>query len=215
MAIPDADSDLKYVEDKFVAQVAAAAGFGGEDNPAQLSVAVSIALAENLGKPTALAGRKPGQVPINQISLTGDLGLFQINKYWHVDRGFKFDMAKLRSDPFYNAECAFKVYTARKKLDGLGWSAWSTWPLLSNLYRTRAAKAVEESGKLVQGPQGGNWATSLDDWKNGLGDFLGKLTSVNTWIRVAAVVGGAILLFFGLRIFMSEVAAPAVRAVTA
>lgn len=54
-----------------------------------------------------------------------------------------------------------------------------------------AANAIEQSGNAAA-------ATNFAPWATGLGDFLAALTSANTWIRVAKVVVGGVLLIVGL-----------------
>ena len=89
-----------------IAQVAANAGFQGND----LITAVAIALAESGGNPGV----------VGDLSLTpgGSVGLWQINLRWHPE----YTAAKL-VDPQTNANAAFAIYQAA----GNSFTPWSTF----------------------------------------------------------------------------------------
>ena len=89
-----------------IAQLAANAGFTGQD----LLTAVAIALAES--------GGNPGVVGDQNITPGGSVGLWQINLRWHPEY-----TAAMLVDPQTNANAAYAVYRAA----GNSFRPWSTF----------------------------------------------------------------------------------------
>lgn len=89
-----------------IAQLAANAGFQGND----LVTAVAVALAES--------GGNPGTVGDLNITPGGSIGLWQINLKWHPE----YTAAELM-DPQSNANAAYAIYRAA----GSTFQPWSTF----------------------------------------------------------------------------------------
>ncbi len=102
---PSGDGRLSDVQ---IAQIAARAGFSGED----LVTAVSVALAESGGDPTLTYSN-------TDKHKSQDLGLFQINNYWNRDwlNGSFGDPY----DPYASARIAKSI------VEQIGWKDWVTY----------------------------------------------------------------------------------------
>lgn len=193
------------ISDQEIATVATKAGWGGSS----LVTAVAVAIAEHAGHPH-----------VDSVSFTHDLGVWQINWYSHVATNEMFNAEALLSDPEYNARSAYTVWQNAPGSGDLGsFTPWSTYRAgLYLLYEPRARKAIDAIGTSAQST-GGNLASGISDTVTNIGvglkDFLGKLSDVHTWVRVGAVIGGAILLIMALLVFTKDIAAPAIAKVTA
>jgi len=105
-----------------IAQLAAAAGFSGDD----LATAVAIALAESGGNPKAYNPETAARAPEGQ----GSYGLWQIFLKAHPE----FAGQDL-TDPATNAAAAFSVYSAA----GQSFTPWSTFG--NGAYQTYLSQA--------------------------------------------------------------------------
>lgn len=91
-------------------QIAAAAGFTGND----LLVAASIAMAESNGNSQAIGDQN------NPVAGAASYGLWQINSHYHPEFGPDFTTL---FDPQTNANAAFSVYSQA----GFKFTPWSTY----------------------------------------------------------------------------------------
>jgi len=72
------------------------------------------------------------------------------------------------------------------------------------------ARPTSTWDEIVRDPIG-SWAQGADDalkLVTSVPEFLGKLTDPVTWIRVAEVLGGAVLVYMGLRTVLAELGGP-------
>ncbi len=197
------------------AQYAYAAGFRGND----------------LVKIVAIAGRESGyrtdahRSDADKSRLLGDRGLWQIN-YVHDPGLIKAGIIKQKSDlfdPAVNARAAYYLYQ-RSSNTLAPWTAGpGGWTAGGDpLYGTNvqaAREAVDSASRK------GLFGIPLPDWGD-IGDaitdpfdiipgnpldaagkavdFLQALTHRETWIRVAQVLGGAILIALGLYVMVGQ-----------
>lgn len=104
-----------------IGQVAANAGFQGDD----LVTAVAVALAESSGNPNAWGDAGIG---------AGSFGLWQINAKYHPEYGPDFSQLY---DPQTNANAAFAVYSQA----GQSFKPWSTFKTGAYLANVQVAMA--------------------------------------------------------------------------
>jgi hypothetical protein len=155
-----------------IAGVAQQAGFSGNN----LTIAVAVALAESGGNPTATHYDSNGST---------DYGLWQINSvHSSLLSGGTW------SDPLSNAKMAYSVW------QGSGWQAWSTYK--SGAYLPNMGAAALASGNPdLTATTGGT--TTASNPLSGLQSFLDILGNPDTWVRIAEVIAGAILVIMGLK----------------
>lgn len=173
---------MPTLSDSQIALYAYRAGFRNTTGAQDLTLAVAIALAES--------GGDPSQTHKNSDSHgSTDLGTWQINNYWQRDLLAKYNW----SDPAANAQMAYIIKTQRG-----GWSQWSTFNNGSFFqYMPRAIKAADAimGGQVPTMPGATDTTTgNMDPGSSGIS----SLTSGHTWLRVAMIVSGAVLLLVAL-----------------
>lgn len=172
---------MTVLTDQQIAAYAYRAGFRNNIEHQDLTLSVAVALAESDGN-TAATHRN------SDSRGTTDLGVWQINNYWHRDLLAKYAW----SDPYANAQMAFIIKTQRG-----GWQQWSTFNHGTFFkYMPRAIKAAEavQSGSttpLAEQP------TATSD-SSGLSASVATITSGHTWLRLAMIVTGGILVLVAL-----------------
>jgi len=173
---------MTILTDQQIASYAYKAGARNEIGAQDLTLSVAIALAES-GGDTAVTHKN------SDTRRTTDLGVWQINNYWHRDLLAKYAW----SDPAANAQMMWIIKTQRG-----GWAQWSTFNNGSFFkYMPRAIKAAEavQSGTAQTLPQATNDpAANMDSNSNATA----TLTSPNTWLRLAMIVTGGLLLLVAL-----------------
>ncbi len=193
-----------------------AQGRGRSDE--QLATAVSVAMAESGGNPTARlynwydrlgmqhATNTPPPAGAHGVSV--DRGLWQINSRWHPEV-----TDAMADDPVQATQAAYRI--------SAGFTTWGAWATYNNgqsrrwLDAARAAvQQVKHQGDTyaathpggVQGALGavggamvgaGGAAVDVAHAATSIPEFLGKLSSVGTWVRVVQVAGGMFLLLVG------------------
>lgn len=158
---------------------------------------VAIALAESGGRMNA------------ENSYVSGGRRYYVHGPWQISDVHGFNAARLKSDLDYSALCACVVYFKQ------GLSAWSVWKSGAyKAYRDDASRGIKGKAAFTQGGTGGNLATDIDSWvREQLGGLISALTSVDTWIRVGAVIGGAVLLFLAVSMLFKQSVAPAISKV--
>lgn len=167
--------------------------------------ATAIALAESSGNTNAVNRNANGST---------DHGLWQINDKAHADLITKYGNI---NDPIANGKAALAVYKAA----GNSFTPWSTYT--SGAYKhfltssnTSAAKdgANNDLETIQSFPNDStitakasspldNLTATLTNPLNAVGSALNTLTSPATWLRVALIVGGALVVMVGI-VFMVE-----------
>lgn len=158
-----------------IAGAAIAGGFSGGD----VATAVAIVFAESSGDPNATNHNTNGTV---------DHGLWQIND---VNSG-ALALGNWQ-DPVTNAKMAVMIKKEQ------GWRAWSTYN--SGAYLKYMPQGT--AGALAPSQDYGTAAAATGDTAAAAGDTatasdtlgLGPLMAASTWLRIAAVLGGAVLVF--------------------
>lgn len=143
----------------------------GRFRRSELAWAVAIALAESHGDRTAVGDPGDGHVYI---------GLWQIQRD-NLDRGL--------FSPGANAGAAFGLFDARgHKFEG----TWSVFPNPASGFLTRAEQAVKATheGPIIDIPFG--------DIAESVGALVSFLLNGQTWIRLAEIVGGFIVLLLAV-----------------
>lgn len=180
----------------------------GFRDPVRLRWAIATALAESRGVVASENRNSNGST---------DLGLWQINSIHKIPR------AELL-DPIGNAKAAYRISAG-----GLNWRPWAVWwsdPFDSGFGHGRvgdymsaatdAAAVVLDASTvgwdefLVGGPVG----DAVDATAGALaavGRFLGALLQASTWVRVAEVIGGGVLAFYGIKLLSRELGGPEIR----
>jgi len=169
------------------AQIAAAAtraGFTGSNVP----IATAVALAESGGNPLATHQNTDTHKSV-------DYGLFQINSYWNASVLSSGDW----KDPQQNAQMAYTIWKSA------GWGDWVTYKTgayLSHMSTANTAAATSTSDSVSAQYQA---FTAQHSGTPGVIDAAGSALSALTWImdlgnmvRVLEVLGGTLLLLFGL-----------------
>lgn len=175
------------------AQIALYAYRAGARNTAlaqDLTLAIAIALAES-GGDTAVTHKN------SDSRGTTDLGTWQINNYWHRDLLAKYSW----SDPQANAKMMWIIKTQRG-----GWAQWSTFNNGSFFkFMPRAIKAAEAVGKggITTLPEGTTPAGNV-----GSDSSTASITNPHTWLRVAMIGTGMVLVFVTLAMLGWEGAPP-------
>lgn len=196
---------MSALTDAQIRAAASAAGFTGAD----LDTAVAIAKAESSGNASATHKNNNGST---------DFGLFQINSVHS-----SLLNGKNWQDPTVNAQLAYQVFKSS------GWGAWSTYNSGSyKQYLSGPSSTGGTAGASVAGGATGAAASTatgliaipgLTDLINNINNFfvgdpnrpgshgLSFLLLPTTWVRVAAGIGGAIVLFMGVSALVREVRA--------
>ena len=173
---------MPTLSDQQIALYAYRAGFRNKTGAQDLTLAVAIALAESGGDPsvTHKNSDKHGST---------DLGTWQINNYWHRDLLAKYNW----SDPAANAQMAYIIKTQRG-----GWSQWSTFnngTFFRYMPRAINAAAAIMNGQLPTMPGDTSIPTAnMDSGSSGIS----SLTSGHTWLRVAMIMAGGVLILVAL-----------------
>lgn len=154
-------------------QIAAAARAGGFSG-SQVPIMTAIAMAESSGRTDVTHHNSDGST---------DYGVWQINSV-HSDILALGNWA----DPAVNARMAFAVYKKQ------GYSAWSVFK--SNSYLTHLATAQTAAGQSASLPT--TTIPSADT--SGSATGVNLLTSPHTWLRVAMILAGWMLIVVSLAI---------------
>ena len=155
-----------------IAALAYQAGFRGQD----IAIAVAVALAESSGRTDAVNHNTNGSV---------DEGLMQINSVHTELTGNRFD-------PATNMRMAYAIKTRRGS-----WKDWSTFN--SGRYAifmptaTAAARGIDKTIPVTL--PAGNVDSSVQSSSS---SGFGKLSDPHTWLRVATVLAGGVLVLAAL-----------------
>jgi Transglycosylase SLT domain. len=173
---------MPKLSDQQIALYAYRAGFRNKAGAQDLTLAVAIALAESDGDPSVTHKNSDSRG-------TTDLGTWQINNYWHRDLLAKYNW----SDPQANADMAYIIKTQRG-----GWSQWSTFNsgrFFKYMPRAMNAAAAVTGGQVPTMPGDTSTSTAnMDSDSSGIS----SLTSGHTWLRVAMILSGSVLLLVAL-----------------
>ncbi len=172
---------MTILTDTQIAQYAYRAGFRNSPKAQDLTISVAVALAES-GGDTAVTHKN------SDSRHTTDLGEWQINNYWHRDLLAKYSW----SDPYANAQMAFIIKTKRG-----GWPQWSTFNNGTFFkYMPRAIRAAEavQSGSVTPLPNAPVPTGNVDADSSGIA----AITNPHTWLRLAMIVTGGILVLVAL-----------------
>ena len=190
--------------------LAISAGWTGDD----VFKAVAISLAESNGIPTKHNTRPPDDsYGLWQINMRGSLG---------PDRRKRYGIASNNDlyDPVTNARVAFAIYRDRgnKFYD---WSTYNDGKYLAfmNVARLGASQARAKPGYEFGPPLVAiNQDSALDTFRkiggaaSAIGDFV---TKRENWLRLAAVLGGAVLIILAAGLLLSDtVVSAALKRVT-
>lgn len=170
---------MPKLSDAQIALYAYRAGFRNTTGAQDLTLAVAIALAESEGD-TSVTHQN------SDSHHTTDLGVWQINNYWHRDLLAKYNW----SDPQANADMAYIIKTQRG-----GWSQWSTFnsgAFFKYMPRAMNAAAAVMGGQVPTMP--GDTQTPAANMDNGSSG----ITSGHTWLRVAMITAGGVLVLVAL-----------------
>jgi hypothetical protein len=176
---------MTQLSDTEIALHAYRAGARNKPGAQDLTLAVAIALAES-GGDTAVTHKN------SDSRGTTDLGVWQINNYWHRDLLAKYSW----SDPGANALMMWIVKTQRG-----GWPQWSTFNSGSYFkFMPRAIKAaaiVSNKGTVTTLPEP---TTPAGDPGGDTGgdSSTASITNPHTWLRAAMVGTGMVLVFVTL-----------------
>lgn len=188
---------MAVISDVELAVIIAEAGFSGKG----AHNAFAYALAETGGHLDPRISNAEGNTPAGSI----DRGLWMINNYWHRE---------IPDFVAYNPRLA-AVAVRRISADGTDWSQWVAVP--DDADYQRAAAAFKAAGDKL--PKGGNWATgpvgdaigvvvdpivTVAEMVKALYDAVAALTRGETWVRIAEVVAGLVLVFFSIRYIARE-----------
>lgn len=192
---------------------------------AQLDAVQVYALAREAGLPrdaaiiaTAIAKGESGHRTdaVGDTSLTNatwgpSIGLWQVRSLRsHTGTGKARDGERL-ANPTFNAESMATISNG-----GRNWSPWTVYK--TGAYRQHLPEARAAAGTAGEDPPaadgGGSWLDDLpvigDDIEAGrravgtVGTALGLLTSGETWIRVAQVLGGGVAIVLGVVLISRE-----------
>lgn len=172
---------MPVLSDQQIALYAYRAGARNSTTAQDLTIAVAVALAESGGDPSATHKNS------DKYGST-DLGEWQINNYWHRDLLAKYNW----SDPAANAQMMWIIKTQRG-----GWSQWSTFnsgAFFKYMPRAITAAAAIMSGQVPTMP--GATDTTAGDMGTGSSGF--SITNPHTWLRVAMIGAGAVLMLVAL-----------------
>lgn len=188
---------MTKLSDVQIAQYAFKAGFRNSPVHQNLTMAVAIALAES-GGDTAVTHKN------SDSRGTTDLGVWQINNYWHRDLLTKYSW----SDPLQNAQMAFIIVGQSNGT----WTQWSTFNSGSFFkYMARAIKAATavQSGTATTLPQDVNTpAGDMGAGSSASDGATASITNPHTWLRVAMVGTGMVLVLVSLAMLGWEGAPP-------
>jgi hypothetical protein len=173
---------MPKLSDQQIALLAYRAGARNKPGAQDLTLAVAIALAESDGDPSVTHKNSDSRG-------TTDLGLWQINNYWHRDLLAKYNW----SDPQANANMMWIIKTQRG-----GWGQWSTFNsgrFFQYMPRAIDAAAAVMGGQVPTLP--GATDTSTGDMGAG-SSATANITNPHTWLRVAMIGSGAVLVLIAL-----------------
>lgn len=173
---------MPVLSDVQIAQYAYNAGARNSPAAQDLNIAVAIALAESGGDSSATHVN-------SDAHRSTDLGEWQINNYWQKDLLAKYNW----SDPAANAQMMWIIKTTRG-----GWTNWSTFT--GGAFFRFMPRAITAANTVMKG--GGTTvpstamvpAANMDSGSSGLG----KITDSHTWLRLATITAGGILLLVSL-----------------
>lgn len=159
-------------------QLVTAATVGGFRTRSVLITAVAVALAESRGKTDA-------------VSVTGDYGLWQINKAAHPDL---INGVKDWKDPAINAGMAYSVYSRA----GGSFTPWSVYK--SGVYKMYVKRATEAVTGTVRDatPEITKQVQDAGGILPAITGGISWLTDPKKWLRVALFLLGIALMAFGL-----------------
>jgi hypothetical protein len=176
----------------------------GLRNPAKISMAVAIAMAESGGNPRAFNGKNRDE----------SYGLWQINMK-ASEVGDRKKMLGITSneqlyDPVTNARAMVKISKS-----GTSWSPWSTYPLMAaaflpaataatGVYLANPSKAAEVAGNTAGQVTDGaaSLAQSVSEAVQTPVRVLNWLTEPGTWVRIGLFGIGAAMVVAGVTIFV-------------
>jgi hypothetical protein len=198
-----------------VAKYAHTAGFGLAGGVMELATAIAVAFAEHRGQPnpTAIGHNSDGTI---------DVGVWQINS-----RNFEYvgtDEAHLL-DPQANAIAANSIYgrAGNKFTDWVTFNqkiylAYMPGALAAAKAELRVKRDTLGTGDIPGSASSPNGldkgvdattgaVTSIVTAPVSVAKFLGKLSTVNTWVRVLEIVFGGIFVLSGLALLAKELGA--------
>lgn len=177
---------MTTLSDQQIAQFAYNAGFRNTAISRDLTIAVAVALAESKGVTNATNRNTDARK-------TTDLGVWQINNYWHSDLIAKGNW----SDPASNAAMAYTIKTTRG-----GWSQWTTFKTGSYFaFMARAEKAASavQSGTIpTMGPGPNDPAANMDGDSSDGNSGLKALTNPHSYLRLGMIITGAAFILVAL-----------------
>lgn len=184
-------------------QIAGYAYTAGLRNPAKLSMAVAIAMAESRGNPNAH----------NTKGRDDSYGLWQINLHpgAHTTSELGISSPSALFDPVTNAKAMVQISHS-----GANWNPWSTYPLAAAAWLPAATPVVATflanpsvaSNYVDQAASTASDATGVGALAQGVTEavqaplkVLNWLTEPGTWVRISLLVLGGAMVIGGVIIF--------------
>jgi hypothetical protein len=163
---------MPILSDGEISNAVLMAGFQGEARV----TAIAVALAESGGNSDATNKNSNGSI---------DYGLFQINSI-HAD----LLNSHVWADPVENAQMALEISS-----NGTNWKPWVAYTTGRHIPYLPRAMAAEGSDSFTDGK------TADPNDNPSIGDFFSMLLDGRTWIRLASIAVGFILILIGLSMF--------------
>lgn len=172
----------------------------GLRNPAKISMAVAIAMAESGGNTRAYNGK----------GRDDSYGLWQINMKAHSTSSLGIGSKEALYDPVTNARAMVKISKS-----GTSWSPWTTYPLRAAAFLPAATAATgvylanpSTAAAYVEGTAeqvtdgAASLAQSVSEAVQTPVRLLNWLTEPGTWVRIALFAIGGAMVVGGVTIFV-------------